>query len=318
MLRKAFEKEENMLRDTFCCGLTELAGHNENIVVLDADLGKANGTLPLQSRFPDRAFDVGVAEQNMASVAAGLASYGFIPFITSFTAFATRRIADQAAISISYARQNVKIVGTDPSLTSEYNGGTHMSMEDVGIMRSIPGIMVVEPIDPVQFRAMIPAIVAYEGPVYLRLNRKVAADVFPEDYQFNLLKADVLREGSDVTIATSGIMVVESLDAAELLAAEGIEAEVISFHTLKPLDAETLLASARKTGCVVTAENHSVVNGLGSAAAEIICRDCPVPLHMIGVPDRFGLVGQLEELKQRFGMKATDIVSKAKEVIAMK
>lgn len=300
------------MRAIFGAALDELMAQNPNIVVIDADLAKANGTLGLRQKYSDRALDVGVAEQNMARVAAGLASYGFIPFISSFTAFASRRIADQAAISISYARQNVKIVGTDPGVAAEYNGGTHMSMEDVGIMRAIPGILVFEPVDGVQLKAAMPAIAAYEGPVYMRLYRKEMPAVFGGDYQFDLLKADLLREGSDVTIAASGIMVPEAL------AKEGIAAEVINFHTLKPLDAETLLQSVQKTGCIVTAENHSVVGGLGSAVAEVLCREKPTPQSMVGVPDCFGMVGKQQPLMERYGLTAENIVEKAKETITRK
>ncbi len=305
------------MRAIFGAALEELMAQNENIVVLDADLAKANGTLGLRQKYPDRAFDVGVAEQNMASVAAGLASYGFVPFISSFTPFASRRIADQVAISISYAKQNVKIVGTDPGVAAEYNGGTHMSMEDVGIMRAIPGLVVFEPVDGVQLKAAMPAIVDYDGPMYIRLYRKAVADILPADYKFDLFKADTLRTGADVTIAATGIMVAESLAAAELLAAEGIEAEVINFHTIKPLDADALLASVGRTGCVVSAENHSVVGGLGSAVAEALC-DRKIPQKMVGVPDCFGLVGKLDELKVRFGLTAANIAAQAKAAINLK
>ena len=306
------------MRAIFGAALDEMMAENPNIVVIDADLGKANGTLALREKYPERALDVGVAEQNMASVAAGLASYGFIPFISSFTPFASRRIADQAAISVSYAGQNVKIVGTDPGVTAEYNGGTHMSMEDVGIMRAIPGILVFEPVDGVQLKAAMPALVDYEGPVYMRLFRKEAPEVFPQNYQFDLLRADVLREGSDVTIAASGILVPEALNAAEALAIEGISAEVINFHTLKPLDEESLLASVQKTGCIVTAENHSVVGGLGSAVAEVLCQKLPTPQRMVGVPDCFGMVGQLQPLKERFGLTAEHVAESARQVLAQK
>lgn len=306
------------MRSVFGACLEEMMAQNPNIVVIDADLAKANGTLALRQKFPERAFDVGVAEQNMASIAAGLASYGFIPFISSFTPFASRRIADQVAISISYAKQNVKIVGTDPGITGEYNGGTHMSMEDVAIMRGIPGIVVFEPVDCVQLRAAMPFIAAHNGPVYMRMFRKECPDVFSEDYEFDLFKADILREGKDVTIAASGIMVSEALKAAEVLENEGISADVINFHTIKPVDEETLLSSVEKTGCLVSAENHSTVGGLGSATADILCRELPSPMRMVGVPDCFGIVGTLGELKKYYGLTAENIYEKAKQVIAQK
>lgn len=306
------------MRAIYGQALDELMAQNPNIVVIDADLGKANGTLALREKYPNRALDVGVAEQNMACMAAGLASYGFIPFISSFTPFATRRIADQAAISISYARQNVKIVGTDPGVAAEYNGGTHMSMEDVGIMRAIPGFVVFEPVDGVQLKAAMPVIAAHDGPVYMRLFRKERPDVFPWDYRFELFKADLLRPGRDVTIAAAGIMVAEALEAAKALAAQGVEAEVLAFHTIKPLDGEALLASAGKTGCVVTAENHSVVGGLGSAVADLLAQNRPMPLRMVGVPDCFGMVGTLQPLKERYGLTAQGIVEKARQAVQAK
>lgn len=300
------------MRAIFGNCLDEMMAKDENIVVLDADLGRANGTLGLRQKYPERALDVGVAEQNMASVAAGLASYGFVPFITSFTPFASRRIADQVAISISYAGQNVKIVGTDPGVAAEYNGGTHMSMEDVGIMRAIPGITVFEPVDGVQLEKAMPQIVKHKGPLYMRLFRKEAAPVFGEDYEFDLYKADVLTQGSDVTIAACGILVAEALRAAKKLGEEGISAEVVAVHTVKPLDEETLLRSVGKTGCLVTAENHSVVGGLYSACAEVLAAKSPLAIECVGVPDVFGEVGQLQPLKEKFGLTDGNIVAKAK------
>lgn len=306
------------MRAVFGSELEKLMTENENIMVIDADLARANGTLALREKFPERAIDVGIAEQNMASVAAGLASYGFIPFITTFTPFATRRIADQIAVSISYAGQNVKIVGTDPGIAAEYNGGTHMSMEDIGIMRSIPGITVFEPVDEVQLKAAMPVIAKHDGPVYIRLFRKEIAPVFGEGYKFDLFKADVVSEGSDVTIVASGIMVQEAVKAREILEKDGISAEIINVHTIKPLDEETLLASIKKTGCVVTAENHSVIGGLRSAVSEMLAEKLPSPLCSVGVPDVFGSVAKLDELKQKFGLTAENIVAKANEAIAKK
>ena len=306
------------MRAVFGGELEKMMKTNEDIVVVDADLAKANGTIGLRDVYPDRALDVGVAEQNMASVAAGLSSYGFIPFITSFTPFATRRIADQVAISISYAKQNVKIVGTDPGVTAEYNGGTHMSMEDIGVLRSIPGMVIFEPVDAVQLKAAMPRLVEYYGPVYIRLFRKTIENIFGEDYEFDLFKADKVSDGTDVTIAATGIMVHEAVAAAKVLSAEGISAEVINFHTIKPLDEKALLSSVQKTGCIVTAENHNVIGGLKSAVAESLIEKCPVPLAAVGVPDVFGEVGKVDELKEKYGLTCDEIVKKAKEVMKKK
>ena len=221
-------------------GLEQLMAADERVVLVDADLGRANGTIGIKKKFPDRAFNVGVAEQNMASVAAGLASYGFIPFINSFAAFASRRICDQIAISIAYAERNVKIVGTDPGIAAELNGCTHMTMEDIGVLRSIPRMVIFEPTDAMQIAKALPEIAAYDGPVYIRLFRKVAPAVFGEDYAFSLFKADLLREGTDITLFATGFMVSAALEAAETLSGQGISAEVINPHTIKPLDAETV------------------------------------------------------------------------------
>ncbi len=298
--------------------LEKLMEQNENIVVIDADLSKPNGTAPLHKKFPDRAFDVGIAEQNMASIAAGMSSYGFIPFITSFTPFATRRICDQVAISIAYAKQNVKIVGTDPGISAEFNGGTHMSMEDIGVLRSIPEMVIFEPVDAVQLKKAIPSLLSYYGPVYVRMFRKELPDVFPEDYEFDLFGADTLQQGKDVSIFCTGIMVQETLKANELLKAEGIEADIINIHTIKPINREAVIASARKTGAVVTAENHNVIGGLKSAVSEVLMEECPVPLRAVGVKDLFGQVGKMNFLKEFYEMRAEDIVKAVKEVITLK
>lgn len=289
--------------------------HDERIVVLDADLARANGTLSLRDKYPERAFDVGIAEQNMAAVAAGMASYGFIPFIGSFTAFATRRICDQIAISIAYAKRNVKIIGSDPGISAELNGGTHMSMEDMGVLRSIPNITIFEPVDAVQLAKSVPQIIAHDGPIYIRLFRKVAPVIFPDDYKFDLFKADTLKEGNDVTLFATGIMVNEALKAEKILAKDGISAEVINIHTIKPIDKEAIVKSASKTRAVVTCENHNVVGGLKAAVAEVLIEECPVPLCAIGVQDHFGEVATMDYLKKKYHMTAEDIVIAAKKVI---
>lgn len=312
------EKTSVEMRAVFCDLLDKYMEKDENIVVVDADLSKPNGTFPLRKKYPERALDVGIAEQNMASVAAGMTSFGFKPFITSFTPFATRRIADQVAISISYAKRNVKIVGTDPGITAENNGGTHMSMEDLGIMRTIPGITVFQPIDTVQLEKAMPFIIDFEGPMYIRMCRKKVTKIFDEDYKFDFYKADVMSEGSDVTLIASGIMVEEAILAAEELAGQGVSAEVIAVHTIKPIDADTILASAKKTGAIVTVENHSVVGGLFSAVSECIVKNTPVPMVPVGVQDRFGEVGLMPYLKDAMHLNVSDVVAAAKQAIEMK
>lgn len=310
---------DNMeMRQVFGEALDKLMEKDERIVVIDADLAKANGTFALRDKYPERALDVGVSEQNMASVAAGMASYGFIPFICTFTPFATRRICDQITISIKYAGRNVKIVGTDPGISAELNGGTHMSMEDIGVLRSIPGMVIFEPVDAVQLVKALPKLIEYDGAVYVRMFRKVTPQIFKEDYEFDLFKADMLKEGKDVSLFASGMMVKEALEAAELLKAYGIDAEVVNIHTIKPADSAAIVASAKKTGAVVTCENHNVIGGLRSAVAEVLIEEYPVPLRSVGVKDHFGEVAKMDYLKKKYKMTAADIVSAAKEVISLK
>ena len=305
------------MRAVYAACLAELMEKDKNVVLLDSDLGKASGTLGLRKQFPEQIFDCGVAEQNMASIAAGLASYGFKPWIESFTPFATRRICDQIAISISYAKQNVKIVGTDPGISAELNGGTHMSMEDIGVIRSIPGVVIFEPVDEVQLRAAMPVLNEYYGCVYVRLFRKQLPTVFPEDYRFELFKADTLREGKDLSIFVSGFLTRDALEAAEQLEREGISCDVINVHTIKPIDRETVIASARKTGAVLTVENHNVIGGLHSAVLEALAEE-KIPACAVGVQDRFGEVGKMPYLRETMGLTVENIVATAKKAVSLK
>ena len=305
------------MRAMYAQCLGELMERDEKLVLLDADLSKACGTFPLRKRFPDRIYDCGVAEQNMISIAAGLASYGYKPWAESFAPFATRRVCDQIAISVCYAKMTVKIVGTDPGIAAELNGGTHMSLEDMGVVRSIPGLVIFEPTDTVQLKAAMPVLHAYEGPVYMRMNRKEFPTVFPEGYRFDLFKADLLRAGTDVTILAAGLMVSESLQAAETLAAEGISCEVINVHTIKPIDRETILASAKKTGVVVTAENHNVIGGLHSAVLEALAHE-RIPVWAVGAEDRFGEVGKLPYLKEALGLNAAHVAAVVRAAVQHK
>ena len=305
------------MRAVYAECLAKLMTEDRHVVVLDADLAKASGTRGLYEKFPGQMFDCGIAEQNMASIAAGLASYGFKPWIESFTPFATRRICDQIAISIAYAGLNVKVVGTDPGIAAELNGGTHMSMEDIGVLRSIPGMVIFEPVDDVQLTQAMPVLNEYPRCVYVRLFRKETPRVFGDGYRFDLFKADLLREGSDLSLFVSGLPTADTLAAADILAGEGISAEVINVHTIKPIDRETVLASARKTGAVLTVENHNVIGGLHSAVLEALAAE-KIPAAAVGVKDRFGEVGKLPYLKETMGLTADSIVRKAKEVLKKK
>lgn len=303
------------MREVYAEGMAALMEKDHHVCILDADLSRASGTRGLYERFPKQMFDCGVAEQNMASVAAGLASYGFRPYIESFTPFATRRICDQAAISIAYAGMNVKIVGTDPGICAELNGGTHMSMEDIGVLRSIPGMVIFEPVDSTQLRTALPVINEYKGCMYIRLFRKEAPDVFGPGYKFDLFKADTLRIGSDISIFVSGFMTREVFDAASELANEGISCEVINVHTIKPIDSETVISSAHKTGKVLTVENHNIIGGLRSAVLEALALE-KIPVYAVGVPDRFGEVGKMPYLRELMGFTKENITNKVKEILA--
>lgn len=297
------------MRQVLALELEKAMKESEKIVVINADLAKPNGLGNLCKVYPERMLNVGVAEQNMASVAAGMSSYGFIPFICTFTPFATRRICDQIAISICYAKQNVKIIGSDPGISAEYNGGTHMSFEDIGVLRSIPNIVIFEPVDNTQFQSLFPQILDYKGPVYIRMFRKSTPDIFSADEKFNLFKAKTIKEGTDVSIFCSGIMVNETLEANKILEEKGINAEIINIHTIKPIDEEAIITSAKKTGAVVTVENHNVIGGLRSAVAEVLSENYPVPLRSIGIKDSFGEVGKMPYLKEIYNMTANDIVN---------
>ena len=306
------------MRQVLAAELEKMMAENENIVVIDADLSKPNGVAGLRKKYHERAFDVGIAEQNMASIAAGMSSYGFIPFITTFTPFASRRICDQIAISIAYAKQNVKIIGSDPGISAEFNGGTHMSVEDIGVLRSIPDIVIFEPVDAIQFKKSLPQIVDYNGPVYIRMFRKEIPNVFDENCEFDLFKASKLQDGNDISIFCSGIMVQETMEANKALKEQGINADIINIHTIKPIDKQAIIDSARKTGAVLTVENHNVIGGLKSAVCEVLMEEYPVPLKAIGIKDQFGQVGKLPFLKEFYKMRAEDIVNSAKELISSK
>lgn len=312
--------EDTEMRAVLAQWLEQELKTDTRTVLLDADLARANGTLNLYTKYPDRTFDVGVAEANMASIGAGLASYGFLPYIFTFCPFATRRICDQITISIVYAKQNVKIIGTDPGLSAAFNGGTHMTIEDVGVLRSVPGMVIFEPVDGDQLAKAMPQIKAYEGPVYIRLFRKVPrATYFSDDrYEFNLFKADVMAEGKDVTLFASGIEVKEAMDASRILEQKGISVEVINVHTIKPVDRDTVIQSVKKTGCAVTCENHNIIGGLGSAVAEVLAAEYPVPIEFIGMKDSFSEVGKMEYVIKKYGMDADSIVSAAEKVLLRK
>ncbi len=310
--------ESQEMRSVYCDTLIALAKKDTRIVDVEADLSAAHGTKPFRLAYPERALNVGVAEANMLGVAAGLAACGKVPFVHSFATFSSRRCFDQIAISVCYAGLPVKIVGSDPGVGAELNGGTHMALEDVGILRTLPGITIFEPTDSIQLRKALPAIVDHEGPVYIRLFRRKAEQIFDETYTFNWGKSDRLREGTDVTLIASGVCVHYAMEAAELLQQENISARVINMHTVKPLDAESVIQAAQETGALVTAENHNIIGGLGSAVAEVLAETVPTPLERVGVRDHFGEVGKMPYLVEKFGLTAKDIAAAARKAVGRK
>ena len=304
-------------RESYGNALAECGKDFPNLVVLDADLAGATKTGTFQKAFPDRFIDCGIAECNMTGIAAGLATCGKIPFISSFAMFAAGRNFEQVRNSIGYPRLNVKIGATHAGITVGEDGATHQCNEDVALMRTIPGMTVIVPSDDIEAKAAVRAALEMEGPVYLRFGR-AAVPVINErdDYKFEIGKGVLLREGKDVTIIASGICVESALGAAEKLAADGIDAEVINIHTIKPLDEELVLASAKKTGKVVTVEEHSVIGGLGSAVCDVLAEKAPTKVCKIGVYDRFGESGPAAALVEKYGLDAQGVYAKTKEFLA--
>lgn len=306
-------------RDAYGKALVELGGINDKIVVLDADLAAATKTGMFKKAYPDRFFDSGIAESNMMGVAAGLATTGYTVFASTFAMFAAGRAYEQVRNSIAYPHLNVKIGATHAGISVGEDGASHQCCEDIALMRVIPDMVIINPADDIEARAAVFAAAEYEGPVYMRFGRLAVPRIFDESYKFELGKAVTLREGSDVTIIATGLMVNEAIEAAKALADEGISAEVINIHTIKPLDKEAVIRSAAKTGAVVTAEEHSIIGGLGGAVAEALCESGkPVPVVRLGVNDVFGRSGPAVELLHIYGLDAQNIVAKAKQAIALK
>ncbi len=305
-------------REAYGQALVELGDLRDDIVVLDADLSKSTKTSEFAKRFPKRFFNMGIAEQNLIGAACGLSTTGKIPFVSTFAVFATGRGFEIIRNSVCYPNLNVKICATHAGITVGEDGGSHQSIEDISIMRSIPNMTVLVPADGVETRKMIFEITKYKGPVYVRLGRSSVPSIFSDDYDFEIGKGVILREGTDATIIACGIMVNEAIDAAQLLKSEGINVRVINMSTIKPIDKELIIDSAKKTGAIVTAEEHSIIGGLGSAVSEIVTELCPVIVKKIGVNDVFGQSGTPSELISEYGLTADNIVKKVKEAIENK
>ncbi|HCW54463.1 MAG TPA: transketolase [Clostridium sp.] len=306
-------------REAYGKALVKLSNINENVVVLDADLSKSTKTAEFKAVAPERFINMGIAEANMMGVAAGLSTCGKIPFVSTFAMFAAGRAFEQIRNSICYPNLNVKVCATHAGLTVGEDGATHQSIEDISLMRSIPGMTVINPCDAVETEAAILAIADYNGPCYVRLGR-LAVNVINDEknYKFEIGKGITLSEGNDVTIVATGMMVELALQAKEELAKDGINARVINIHTIKPIDRELLIKAAKETGAIVTAEEHSIIGGLGSAVSEVVSEECPVPVLKVGIQDTFGESGKPNELLEKYGLTVQSIVEKAKRAITLK
>ncbi|WHH59078.1 transketolase C-terminal domain-containing protein [Petroclostridium sp. X23] len=306
------------IRDAYGEVLLEIGKENKDVVVLDADVASSSKSGVFGKEFPDRFFNVGIAEANMAAIAAGLATTGKIPFINTFAAFMVLRAADPARSLIAYTNLNVKLAGTYAGLSDSYDGASHHAIADIAFMRALPNMTVISVADAVETAKATKAAAAYNGPVYLRLSRAEVPIIFDESYEFEIGKGVQLTEGNDVTIVATGYMVTKSLEAAELLKSKGIKARVVNIHTIKPIDKELLIKCAQETGAVVTAEEHNVYGGLGSAVSEVLIKEYPVPMEIIGVEDTFTESGDYEELLEKYGLSAGNIVSKVEAVMKKK
>lgn len=301
--------EKIATREAYGKALVELGKTNSDVVVLDADLSKSTKTALFAKEFPERFFDMGIAEQNMVGTAAGLSLGGKIPFASSFAVFATGRAFEQVRNSVCYPNLNVKIAATHAGVTVGEDGGSHQSIEDIAIMRVLPNMTVVVPADAQEAKLAVFAAASTDGPFYIRLGRSGVPVIYDDNYQFEVGKAHVLREGKDAAVIACGLMVSQALEAADILAKQGVEITVVNCATVKPLDEETVVSVAQKTGAVVTAEEHSVMGGLGGAVAETLAKRYPVPIEMVGVTDKFGESGTPGELIKHFGLTPEDIAA---------
>lgn len=306
-------------RESYGKALKTLAEKNKNVVVLDADLSKSTKTADFKSVAPERFFNMGIAEANMMVVAAGMSTCGKIPYVSTFAMFAAGRAFEQIRNSICYPKLNVKICATHAGLTVGEDGASHQAVEDLSLMRSIPGLTVINPADDIETQAAIEAIAEFDGPCYVRLGRMAVANVNnSETYKFEIGKGVKLADGTDVTIVATGIMVEMALEAKALLSKEGINARVINIHTIKPIDKDILIKAAKETGAIVTAEEHSIIGGLGSAVSEVLSEECPVPVVKVGIMDTFGESGKPDQLLEKYGLTTANIVEKAKKAISLK
>ncbi|NLA58413.1 MAG: transketolase family protein [Firmicutes bacterium] len=305
-------------RDAYGETLVELGQANPDIVVLDADLSASTKTAGFAKAFPERFVQMGIAEQDLIGTAAGLAAAGKIPFASTFAVFAAGRAYDQIRNSVAYGKLNVKIAATHAGVTVGEDGGSHQMLEDIALMRALPGMTVIVPADAVETRLAVKAAAEYKGPVYLRMGRGAWPVIFSDDHEFEIGKAAQLRDGDAATIIACGIMVGEALKAADMLEAEGLKVRVLDMATIKPIDVKAVVKAAQETGAVVTAEEHNIVGGLGGAVAEVLVENCPVPMERVGVKDVFGQSGTPDQLMEYYGLTAKEIAAAVKRVVERK
>lgn len=311
-------RDMKLTRQGWADALIELGEQNEKVVVLDADLAKSTLTSLFKERFPERFFDMGIAEQNMVNTAGGLSLTGLTPFVTTYGVFVSGRAWEQIRTSICYGELNVKFGGAHGGISVGPDGATHQALEEISIMRVLPHMTVIVPTDYYETKKAVLAAEKINGPVYIRFGREKVPVVTSEDAPFEIGKANIMREGGDLTIIACGTMVAESLDAADELAKEGIKAEVINLHTIKPIDKDAIITSAKKTGAVVTAEEHQMAGGMGSAVMEVLAQNYAVPVEMVGINDTFGESGQPRELMEKYGITYKEIIQQSKKVIQRK
>jgi len=309
--------DKKATREAYGAALAEF-GADERIVVMDADLSKSTKTDTFKKKYPERFINSGIAEADMMCVAAGLASCGKVVFASSFAMFAAGRAFEQIRNSICYPHLNVKIGATHAGISVGEDGATHQCLEDIALMRSLPGMVILNPADAIEARAAVKAAIEYEGPCYLRFGRLADEQIFDEDYKFELGKGVQIKEGNDVTIIATGLMVSFAVEAAKLLESEGISARVVNIHTIKPIDRDIIIKASKETGAIVTAEEHNIIGGLGSAVAEVLVENCPVPMQRVGSCDEFGRSGKPQPLLEMYGLDVKTIVEKAKIAISQK
>ncbi len=312
------EIKKQATRESYGEALAEIGAKYDNLIVLDADLSGATKTGTFKKQYPERFFNCGIAEQNLIGVATGLTLAGKLVFCSSFAMFAAGRAFEQVRNAVGYPHNNVKIAATHAGLSVGEDGATHQCNEDIALMRTIPGMTILNPADPVEAKECVRAAAEFEGPVYLRFGRMAVEPIFDENYKMEIGKGVTLQDGSDVTIVATGLMVGMALTAAEQLKAEGVSARVINIHTIKPLDAELIIKAAKETGAIVTAEEHSIIGGLGGAVTECLAETCPVPVLRVGVEDKFGTSAPAAEVLKAYGLTPENIAEKAKKAISLK